>query len=124
MASTSTRHRPRSAGRSTRSAYAEGTFSPGVNFVVSDVFEVDLPPEHFDGAFVSNFLEHLPSQEHVADLLGRLHAAMAPGGRLAIMGPNFRYTVKEYWDYADHTLALTHAPWKSTCTPPGSRPSA
>jgi hypothetical protein len=24
------------------------------------------------------------------------------------MGPNFRYAMKEYFDFADHTLALTH----------------
>jgi hypothetical protein len=33
---------------------------------------------------------------------------MAPGGRIAVLGPNFRYCPKEYFDCADHELALTH----------------
>jgi hypothetical protein len=30
------------------------------------------------------------------------------GGRIAVLGPNFRYCSREYFDCADHTLALTH----------------
>jgi ubiquinone/menaquinone biosynthesis C-methylase UbiE len=88
--------------------YAEGTFREGTRFMVADIFDADLPEDHFDGVYVSNFLEHLPDQGRVAELLERLHTTMAPGGRIAIMGPNFRYTAKEYFDMADHTVALTH----------------
>jgi SAM-dependent methyltransferase len=79
-----------------------------VHAEIGDAFAVPLPSDHFDGVFVSNFLEHLPTQEHVADLLGRLRSSMRPGGRIAVMGPNFRYCAKEYFDCADHVLALTH----------------
>ena len=89
-------------------AYAEGTYRSNVRSVVSDIFEADLPAAHFDGVFVSNFLEHLLSQEAVATFLGRMHDAAAPGGRIAIMGPNFRYCSREYFDMADHTLIFTH----------------
>lgn len=89
-------------------AYAEGTYEVGVRSVVSDIFEADLPSAHFGGIFVSNFLEHLTTQESVAEFLGRMQDVTAPGGRIAIMGPNFRHTVKEYFDMADHTLAFTH----------------
>jgi hypothetical protein len=89
-------------------AYDEGTYSAGVRSVVSDIFEADLPGEHFDGIFVSNFLEHLPTQEATATFLERMHATTAPGGRIAIMGPNFRYCAQEYFDMADHTLVYTH----------------
>jgi hypothetical protein len=89
-------------------AHTEGTYEPGVHAVVSDVFEVDLPESHFGGVFVSNFLEHLTAQEAVASFLGRMHRAIAPEGRIAIMGPNFRYCSREYFDMADHTVILTH----------------
>src|ERR1039458_850625 len=69
-------------------AYAEGTYAPGVRLIVSDVFDCELPAEHFDAVFVSNFLEHLTTQELVAVFLERMHSAIAPGGRIAIMGPN------------------------------------
>jgi hypothetical protein len=89
-------------------AYAEGTYADGVNAIVSDIFEADLPDAHFGGVFVSNFLEHLLTQEAVATFLERMHATTAPGGRIAIMGPNFRFCRDEYFDMADHTLIFTH----------------
>jgi SAM-dependent methyltransferase len=80
----------------------------GVRMIIGDVMGAGLPEGHFDGVFVSNFLEHLPSQDAVAAALGKLRGAMAPGGRIAVMGPNFRYCAREYFDCADHTVALTH----------------
>ena len=80
----------------------------GVRMIIGDVMDADLPEGHFDGVFVSNFLEHLPSQDAVAAALGKLRGSMAPGGRIAVMGPNFRYCAREYFDCADHTVALTH----------------
>jgi 2-polyprenyl-3-methyl-5-hydroxy-6-metoxy-1,4-benzoquinol methylase len=80
----------------------------GVNMIISDIMDAELPVDYFDGVFVSNFLEHLPDQNAVAALLGKLHASMAPGGRIAIIGPNFRYCAKEYFDCADHTVILSH----------------
>ena len=37
-----------------------------------------------------------------------MHGVMESGGRIAIMGPNYRYCSDEYWDCADHYVALTH----------------
>ncbi|MGH3279995.1 MAG: class I SAM-dependent methyltransferase [Trebonia sp.] len=80
----------------------------GVRMIVAGIMDAELPAAHFDGVFVSNFLEHLPSQDAVAAVLGKLRAAMAPGGRIAVLGPNFRYCAREYFDCADHTVILTH----------------
>ena len=89
-------------------AYEEGTHAPGVKVVVSDIFDAELPPDYFDGVWVSNFLEHLLGQEAVASFLAKMHDTLRPGGRIAIMGPNFRYCRNEYFDMADHTVILTH----------------
>lgn len=88
--------------------YTERRLDAGVKVVVGDVLDVPLPHEHFDGVLVSNLLEHLATQEDVHRLLVRLRAALAPGGTICVMGPNFRYCAREYFDCADHTLALTH----------------
>ena len=80
----------------------------GVTMIIADIMEADLPAAHFDGVFVSNFLEHLPDQNAVAALLGKLRHAMRPGGRIAIMGPNFKYCARDYFDCADHTVILSH----------------
>jgi SAM-dependent methyltransferase len=85
-----------------------GTWSPEIKVLLGDARTVVLPAGHFDAVFISNFLEHLSCPDDVADLLRRLRAALRPGGRIAVMGPNFRYCAREYFDFADHVLALTH----------------
>jgi SAM-dependent methyltransferase len=89
-------------------AYPEAERDPAVTFVTSGIMEADLPAAHFNGVFVSNFLEHLHDQEAIAAFLERMRESMTPGGRIAVMGPNYRYCAKEYWDCADHYVALTH----------------
>jgi SAM-dependent methyltransferase len=88
-------------------AYEEGVARGGTRLIVSEVMEAELPSEYFGGVFVSNFLEHLPSQEAVAVFLEKMRECLAPGGRIAVMGPNFRYCSREYFDFADHTVILT-----------------
>jgi SAM-dependent methyltransferase len=80
----------------------------GVKRVIGNVLDVDLPPEHFDVVFASNLLEHFASQEVVGAFLQRMHRLLVPGGKIVILGPNFRYCMRDYFDCADHTLALTH----------------
>ena len=82
--------------------------APGTKLVVSDIMDAELPADYFDGALVSNFLEHLETPDAVGALLGRMHGWMAPGGRIAIVGPNIRYCADSYWDCADHWLGLSH----------------
>ena len=80
----------------------------GVKLIIENILDAELPLAYFDGVFVSNFLEHLPSQDAVAAVLGKLRGAMSPGGRIGVLGPNFRYCSREYFDCADHTVILTH----------------
>jgi SAM-dependent methyltransferase len=69
--------------------------------------EVALPKNYFNGIFISNFLEHLDSQQEVAIFLTKMYEAMAPGGRIVIIGPNFKCCYREYFDFADHKVILT-----------------
>ena len=89
-------------------AYPEAHSDPGVTTVTSKIMDAELPASHFEGVFVSNFLEHLLTQDDVFEFLRRMKEVMLPGGRIAIMGPNYRYCSKSYWDMADHYIALTH----------------
>lgn len=89
-------------------AYPEASMDGNVRVITSSIADVDLPNEHFDGVFVSNFLEHLPTQEAIAGFLCQMQAAMKGGGKIAILGPNYKYASKEYWDCADHYVPLTH----------------
>jgi SAM-dependent methyltransferase len=89
-------------------AYPEGTHAPGTEVIVSDIFDAELPQHYFEGVWISNFLEHLLSQEQVATFLEKMHSCLKPGGKIAVMGPNFRYCSRDYFDCADHTLIFTH----------------
>jgi SAM-dependent methyltransferase len=89
-------------------AYPEAEQNAGVKMVTASIMDAELPAEHFDGVFASNFLEHLHTQEAISAFLEKMRDAMKRGGRIAIMGPNYRYCAKDYWDCADHYVALTH----------------
>lgn len=84
------------------------TLDSSINFLSGSFFDVDLPDSHFDLIFLSNVLEHMHSQEQVNECLVRAKAKLRPGGTIVVMGPNFRYCPKEYFDCADHTVILTH----------------
>lgn len=83
--------------------YAE----PSVKKVIGDNLTVDLPKDYFDLIFISNFLEHLHSQDEVAGFLEKMFASTKKGGYVVVMGPNFKYAYNEYFDFADHTVCLT-----------------
>jgi SAM-dependent methyltransferase len=70
---------------------------------LTDRFESD----YFDAAFTSNFLEHCRSRDEMLAVLREVSAVLKPGGRLLILGPNFRYCYRDYFDYFDHYLPLT-----------------
>lgn len=66
-----------------------------------------VPAGSLDAVFTSNFFEHLPSADALLGILGQAASALRPGGRLVAIGPNMRFTLKEYWDFLDHRLPLT-----------------
>jgi len=80
-----------------------------VRFVQGDGLALaDLvPPAHFDVAFMSNYLEHLPSGEAVIEQFRAVRDILRPGGRAIVLQPNIRLVGGRYWDFIDHTVALT-----------------
>ncbi len=61
----------------------------------------------FDVVFTSNFLEHLPSKDHVMEAIKHAHVALCDGGVLIALGPNIRAVPGAYWDFFDHLVPLT-----------------
>jgi SAM-dependent methyltransferase len=80
-----------------------------VHFVRANGLELAevMPNDHFDVAFFSNYLEHLPSTEAVLQQLRVTFALLKPGGRVLILQPNIRLIGGSYWDFIDHQTALT-----------------
>jgi SAM-dependent methyltransferase len=80
-----------------------------------------MPNEHFDLAFFSNYLEHLPSTEAVLQQLRVAFALLKPGGRVLILQPNIRLIGGSYWDFIDHQTALTEKSLGEAATMAGFR---
>jgi SAM-dependent methyltransferase len=80
-----------------------------IKFVQTDGLAISdvLPPAHFDLVFMSNYLEHLSSGEHVVEQLRAVSRVLKPGGRVMVLQPNIRLTGQAYWDFIDHKVALT-----------------
>ena len=82
---------------------------PDVRFVQADgraLLDV-LPPAAFDGIFMSNYLEHLPSSDAVVEQLQVCAGLLRTGGRVVILQPNIRLTGAAFWDFIDHRTPLT-----------------
>jgi ubiquinone/menaquinone biosynthesis C-methylase UbiE len=50
----------------------------------------------------------LPDKAACDTVLKEVRRVLKPGGKFMVMGPNIRYAYKEYWDYYDHYLPLSH----------------
>ncbi len=64
--------------------------------------------EKFDRIFISNFFEHLRNKEELVQIISFCFDALKPRGCLLVIQPNFKYSYKEYYDFIDHQLPITH----------------
>jgi SAM-dependent methyltransferase len=87
---------------------ARGYLNADVTFLEQDCSAPwPLPDESLDLVFTSNFFEHLPSKELLAEAIAQFRRCLKPGGRVIAMGPNIRFVGGAYWDFWDHYLPLT-----------------
>ena len=79
-----------------------------VEAIVGDALEMlrAMPPAQFDFVFASNFLEHFewPVLDAMASEIQRV---LRPGGRLALVQPNFRLQPGRYFDDYTHRAIFT-----------------
>ena len=67
----------------------------------------ELPSESIDVVFSSNLMEHLDRSELDQTMAG-VTRAMKDDGILILVGPNFRYAYREYFDDYTHKTIYTH----------------
>ena len=85
--------------------------NPDVNVLNIDVLNLDdrhFFSKQFDRIFISNFFEHLRNKEELVEIISFCFNALNPGGSLLVIQPNFKYSYKEYYDFIDHQLPITH----------------
>jgi SAM-dependent methyltransferase len=80
----------------------------GVEAHEADVlhFLRDVSPGSFDFVFASNFLEHF-DWAVLPELICQIRRALATGGRLALVQPNFRLAPHRYFDDYTHRTIFT-----------------
>lgn len=79
-----------------------------LNLDILSLNEQKLVNARFDKIFISNFFEHLRTKEELTEVLVFCFNYLKPGGSLLIIQPNFKYSFKEYYDFIDHQLPITH----------------
>jgi len=84
---------------------------PDVNLLHIDILNLNEQKslnKRFDRIFISNFFEHLRNKEELIEVLVFCFNYLKPGGSLLVIQPNFKYSFKEYYDFIDHELPITH----------------
>ncbi|MFM9264321.1 bifunctional 2-polyprenyl-6-hydroxyphenol methylase/3-demethylubiquinol 3-O-methyltransferase UbiG [Tychonema sp. BBK16] len=84
--------------------------NPDVEVLNIDVLNLGdfLFAEQFDRIFISNFFEHLTNKEELIQIISFCFDVLKPNGSLLIIQPNFKYSYREYYDFIDHQLPITH----------------
>jgi SAM-dependent methyltransferase len=83
--------------------------SPEVTVIQKSALDLsDFASNSVDTVFASNFFEHLESKTDLAAALDEIRRVLRDGGRLLVLQPNIRYAFREYWDFLDHHLPLSH----------------
>ncbi len=80
----------------------------GVEARQGDAIELlrEMKAGEFDFIFASNFLEHFEWRA-LDEMLRLIVRALAPGGRLALVQPNFRLAPRRYFDDYTHRTIFT-----------------
>jgi SAM-dependent methyltransferase len=86
-----------------------GALSADITFIQADGLDLDdvLPQQHFDVVFMSNYLEHLATNNDVIEQFRVVHRLLRPNGRVIVLQPNIKLVGGDYWDFIDHSVALT-----------------
>jgi SAM-dependent methyltransferase len=84
-----------------------------------DLLHLDLPAGMFDGIFANAVLFHVPSQA-LPQVLGKLHAALKPGGVLFSSNP--RGNNQEGWNGERYGSYYDFATWQELVTAAGFVP--
>ena len=66
----------------------------------------DAEPGQFDFIMASNFFEHFEWPQ-LHEMIGLIHRTLRPGGRLAVIQPNFRLAAGRYFDDYTHRTIFT-----------------
>ena len=83
--------------------------APDVEVILDDCRNMGkIKSNSVDVVFISNFLEHMPNADDVEKVLIETKRILKKEGQVLILQPNIKYAYREYWDYFDHVVPLSH----------------
>ena len=90
------------------SADVKDYIDPEVTFIHKPSTSLeDIKTNSLDVVFSSNLMEHLDREQLDTTMKG-VQRGMKDGGTLILIGPNFRYAYREYFDDYTHKAIFTH----------------
>ncbi len=78
-----------------------------VEFIHSDILNIDFLPGSVGVVMASNFLEHLNDHE-IGIVLDKVSKWLTVKGKLILIQPNYKYAWRDYWDDYTHLRAFSH----------------
>ena len=88
----------------TRTAAAED-----VTVIIEPVTDLSsFEQSSVDVVFASNLFEHLRTKDDLVTVLKEVSRILKPERDLLVLQPNIHYAYREYWDYLDHHIPLSH----------------
>jgi SAM-dependent methyltransferase len=80
-----------------------------VTVIIEPVTELSsFETSSIDVVFASNLFEHLHTKDDLMKVLTEAHRILRPASKLIVLQPNIHYAYREYWDYLDHHIPLSH----------------
>lgn len=81
------------------------------NVIVINETAINISPINdgeIDVVFVSNFFEHLRDTNELEKVIAEINRILKKRGLLIVIQPNIHYAYKEYWDFPDHHIPISH----------------
>jgi SAM-dependent methyltransferase len=80
-----------------------------VTVVITPVTDLSaFDASSIDIVFASNLFEHMRSKDDLMAVLNEVHRVLKPQSKLLVLQPNIHYAYRDYWDYLDHHIPLSH----------------
>lgn len=80
-----------------------------VRVVINDCNNMkDIKSDSINVVFISNLLEHMKSVSEIEQVFNESGRVLIKNGLMMLLQPNIKYAYKEYWDFFDHVVPLSH----------------
>ncbi len=81
--------------------------NPDIEFINSNVVDINFQPGSVGIVFASNLFEHLNDKD-LNIIIEKVLYCLNSSGRLILIQPNYKYSYRDYWDDYTHIKVFSH----------------